>query len=64
MDWARIGSSREGRQSTRIAHLVHKKEKWWKRHAKSIKARLKIKVKIVWSFYQIAARVNLGFAGF
>ena len=33
------------------------KKKWWKKHAKSIKRRLKIKVKLLFSFYQIVTKV-------
>ena len=31
---------------------------WWKRHANSIKNRLKIKIKILFTFYQIATKVG------
>ena len=32
--------------------------RWWERHAGSIKRRLKIKVKVLWSFYQVVTKVG------
>ena len=51
----------EGRDS-RIGSLLEKEEKWWKRHAKSIKNRLKIKIKILFTFYQVATKVGETYA--
>ena len=42
----------------KVEQLVEKKQTWWRRHAKSIKRRLKIKLKVLWSFYQIATKVG------
>ena len=47
-----------GRQPTRAGKFVTTKERWWRRHAKSIKRRLKIKVKVLFTFYQIATKVG------
>ena len=41
----------------RVSRMVRKERFWWKKHAKSIKDRVKTKVKILWTFYQIATRV-------
>ena len=38
--------------------MVTRKQQWWKRHAVSIQRRLKIKVKVLFSFYQIATKVG------
>ena len=32
--------------------------RWWKKYARAIKAKLKTKVKILFSFYQIATRTS------
>ena len=32
--------------------------RWWARHAQSMLRRLKIKLKVFWSFYQIASKVG------
>ena len=40
------------------APLAGKKEAWWRRHAIGIQRRLKVKVKIRWSFYQIVTKVS------
>ena len=61
MYWLRRRTARRdaaGEEETRIGHLVHEEEKWWKKHAKSIKRRLSIKIKILFSFYQIATKVG------
>ena len=49
--------AKQGEEEDALSHLVHAEEKWWKRHAKSIKRRLKIKVKVLFTFYQIATKV-------
>ena len=61
MYWLRRRTARRdaaGEEETRIGHLVHEEEKWWKKHAKSIWRRLRIKIKILFSFYQIATKVG------
>ena len=53
-----------------MVHLVKKRRRrlpgdgappaaaWWRRHAKSIQRRFKVKIKILWSFYQIVTKVG------
>ena len=41
-----------------VKELIRREGRWWQRHAKSVKNRLKIKLKIAWSFYQIVTRVG------
>ena len=42
----------------RLTYRARRKETWWKRHATSVQDRLKIKLKILFSFYQIATGVG------
>ena len=49
------------RRATRkdeAASVASKPPSWWRRHTKSILRRLKIKVKVLFSFYQIATKVG------
>ena len=47
-----------GKRETAMGMLVHREEKWWKRHAKSVKRRLKIKVKVLFSSFQIVTKAG------
>ena len=49
--------AKRNREPSRVSRMVRKEHFWWKKHAKSIKDRAKTKVKILWTFYQIATRV-------
>ena len=51
--WRKRRTARRGK----AAPAARKAPSWWKRHARSIKRRLKIKVKILFSFYQITTKV-------
>ena len=37
---------------------IKRARKWWQKHARAIKAKLKTKVKILFSFYQVATNVS------
>ena len=41
-----------------LKHRCQAETSWWERHATSVKRRLKIKVKILFTFYQIATKVS------
>ena len=45
-------------RTSQLDRLVRQEERWWRKHARSIKRRLTIKIKILWTFYQIATRVG------
>ena len=44
--------------SSGVGQLMVKEEKWWKVHAKSVKRRVAVKLKVIFSFYQIVTRVQ------
>ena len=44
--------------SSRLDEVLVRQRVWWMRHAQSVWRRLKIKLKIFWSFYQITTQVG------
>ena len=55
---ARFALKRHARQRSGSKSWVRKKARWWRRHAASVKRRSRTKIKILFTFYQIATRVG------
>ena len=45
-------------EQSRMRRVITRERAWWKKHARSIKARLAIKIKILFTFYQVATKVG------
>ena len=60
MTWRlRLHAARRASQSVQSQRCGGRwRLRWWARHAQSMVRRLKIKLKVFWSFYQIATKVG------
>ena len=52
------GAVEQRRHTSRMRRLVTRERTWWTTHASNIKRRVKIKIKILFTFYQIATKVG------